>query len=63
MIGLIIRITDKPNSFVMVLRDYAGPAKVCDQLIKAIIAQLDKRYNGQGWKEFDAIEILGWDDK
>ena len=59
---LIIRLGKRHNKWVIVLHDYDGTPYVSDCLLAAIRRQLDKRYDGNGVKEFDHVEILGTDD-
>jgi hypothetical protein len=52
------------ESWVMVLRDYDGPPVVCNRLIEAIVAQVQRKCDGEKHrpepiKKFTHVEILG----
>jgi PAS domain-containing protein len=62
MSDVAVKIGDGVNRFVLVLKDYPHPARVDQRLLDAIVAALDRKFQGHGWKEFDYVEVLRYVD-
>lgn len=55
---MLVAIGQAHNRTHVLLEQYDGPWAVCSELIAAIVAHLDVRYSGSGWKAFDYVEIM-----
>lgn len=64
---LIVRLGGGNKKWCMVLRNYKGPVYVCDILLKAVAAQVQKYIREQGYcstfvnEAYQSVEILGED--